>query len=391
MKKNIFFILLNFCILSHLVFSGSTCNPPDPESIPQNLDFTNIQVNKSKALPGEEIIISWDYIRRDLLDTQRIRSFSLVINGMNFTERIMGNDTTKIKFIFERPITISIIAKEKGTNRVIDFACDIKLNDNFFFDLIYRQDNVFYPNLGSGQTRGHISFSSFLGIYENPEINGTESDIDELTRDPNFAIVLPRGNSFFGRSFSVQERENFSYKRGSSFPFLDAGFLTTPDGLQFTGIPNCDMLIYAAAVAYGGTVDSVKTETGYIIIKKGIPSFQSVFVTIDYITDNNGTPHLADIHIGNNFQGLVFSVFHGFTLNRSLGVANFSYIPPQNFGDASSASGTFKGSILGSNVTDRAGNPLGSFGSLFITIEDLRYNVLLAPDNNLSGHFIPAR
>lgn len=390
MKKAI--ILLNIFIVSYFIFSGAGCPPPNEgSSTPQNLDFKNIQVNKSKASPGDEIVISWEYVRKDLLDTHRVRSFSLIITGMNFTERVLGNDTTKIKFRFERPITISIIAKEKGTGRVIDFACDIKLNDNFFFELTYNQDNINFPNLGSNRTRGHISFSTFLGIYENPAVNGTETEIDELTNDPNLQLVLPRGKSFFGRSFSVEERQNFRFERGGTFPFLDAGFLATPDGLQFAGVPNCDMVIYAAAVAYGGSVDSVKTDTGFLKIRKGIPSFQAVFVSIDYITDNNGVPHLADIHIGNNFQGLVFSVFHGFTPNRSVGVATFSYIPPNSFGETSSASGNFKGSILGHNITDRNGNILGSFGSLYVTIEDLRYNVLLAPDNNLSGHFIPVR
>lgn len=393
--KDLFAALI---VLTLLVSSGcdlGTYTPPTPTPDP-NLRFTGVTVNKSRAAIGDRIEVHWDYVNANKLGSQKLNTIYLMLQGLRRPDEY-PLALAQRDFSFEGPVTLALNAKDNSNpSREINLFFDIKLTEEYHFTAEVESTHREYPRLGypsSGSARRAIDFSQFLGIYEVVDRNRAEDGvIDYLVSLPGMTAYLPSDKAFRALSWDVNERAGFGIKQGSAFPFLDAGFLGTTDGVQFAGIPHADVVIFAGAIAYDGTVTTVKSPEGEIEARSGVVKYEPIFVAIDIRTTRDGTgrPIVADIHVGNLIQGLVVSVFHGFTLNRGLGQWNVTYSVP-----AAEAvgviRGSIKGSMLGYGVTTSTGQVLTTaiggvdVPGVYVKLLAIDFVAPFYPDTNLGG------
>lgn len=227
-------------------------------------------------------------------------------------------------------------------------------------------------------------------MYDGRSPNAEDGIIDAL-QVPELASVMPSNESFFGHSFSVEERDGFKFRLGSAFPILEPGFLSTAEGGQFLGKQlQSNMVVFAGKIAYDGTeTKDKKTSQSY---RKNITQFESLFAAIDIRTDANFRLFVSEITLGNVPQGLTVSVFHGDTLFRQMGqvLPNTSFLIPQ-WGQTGEISGSIKASRLGFGVTTNNGRilttPLGGVDvpGVYVEINNIEWLVPHHHDSQLTG------
>ena len=360
--------------------------------VPQgDLRFTSVTVNQVRATVGDQIEISWDYENVDRLAAQQIKTVRLLFQGLcppDFCPEPIGELDTSVReasFIFAGPVTIVLEADDAGGSTNVVF--DIKLDEEFSLQAEVRSTNVQYPRLGYpvGTDRRIIEFSQFLGIYELPDDAGAEDPvIDWLANIPSVAAFLPPDEAFRALSFGENESNGFDMRQGSGFPDLDIDFRDTSDGQQFTAQTNADVVLFGGALAYDGTVTTIKVAEGEVEARANI-SFccEAIFVVVDLRTDDNGALHVANIHIGNLNQGLVISVFDGFTapvIASTLGSEmSLAYDVPA-LGDVGIIEGFIKGNVLSGDRFTSSGDPL----YLSVAV-NLQWYAPFYPDTDLGG------
>ncbi len=361
--------------------------------VPQgDLHFTSVTVSQVRATIGDPIEISWDYENVYRLAAQRIKTVRLLFQGLcppDFCPEPIGELNTSMReasFIFAGPVTIVLEADDDagGSTNVV---FDIKLDEEFSLQAEVTSTNVQYPRLGYpvGTDTRIIEFSQFLGIYELPDDAGVEDPvIDWLANNPSVAAFLPPNEAFRALSPGENESNGFDMRQGSGFPDLDDDFRDTPDGKQFTAQTNADVVLFGGALAYDGTVTTIKAAEGEVEARTNV-SFccEAIFVAVDLRTDDNGALHVANIHIGNLNQGLVLSVFYGFTapvIASTLGSEMSLVYDVQALGEVGIIEGFIKGSVLSDDKFTTSGDPL----YLSVAV-NLQWYAPFYPDADLGG------
>jgi hypothetical protein len=358
------------------------------------LSINSLSANLTTAHIGDNIVVRWNYANPGQLNNQSFRLLGLTINGISVQTQNLPREQREISFPFSGPVTVVITAQDRG-NRLTDAAFDINLASEYSFTMDgVRSSRLGYPRIGEPTGGGEIDlqFSQFFGVYEVADLDGNgnatieDGVIDGLAQ---FGRVLPPGESFFGHSFSVEERDQFGFRLGSGFPLLDPGYLLTADGSQFFGVrTTADIVVFAGKIAYDGR--PARDRKSGLRYRRNIGQFEPLFATIDIRTDNQGIPHVADVDLGNTNQGLTVSVFRGGTLFRELGTTLVNYNVNQ-LGAVGEISGSIKGSRLGFGVTRSNGTILTSMvggvevPGVFVNVNGIDWNVPFHPDTNLSG------
>lgn len=388
--------MLVVCALA-LTGTGANCRVIPP---PQ-LKFINVQVNKSRALPGDVIEVSWDFESEDLLASQSIRLNAAVLGGTGCFTLIENCDAAAQEccapaglpvndrfttFVFGQPCTVQLQAVDTSGNTT-SILFDILLDEQFFFTATFDSvTSVDYPRLGFESTKGgRINFSSFLGFFED-----TGNEFAQIGVIDALLPIMSREAAFRAFSTSVNEVEGFGMVQGCAYPALDPAFFGTPEGEQFAfnGDPTddaADAIIFGGALVYDGEVTTVTSKEGGEIDARFDPTYiESVFMVIAIRTDRQGAPFISEIQLGNLDQGLVVPLFAGITPGRFLGADHaVSYAFPN--GIPGVIDGHIVDGALGFNVTTAAGD---IFPSVFVEIERVDWNMPFFADTNLGDRLI---
>ena len=385
-------LLMLIMLASLLMLGGCECQTGATTSRP-SFSVTALSVNKTAARIGDRITVRWGYNSGARLGGQTLQLLKLNPAGVVGDPINLPTGDRSYSFRFEGPVTIYLLAKET-TGKVTTAAMDIKLDSKYAFRMKgVRQSHNGYPRIGmptSGRGPIDIEFTHFFGIYDGSAPNSEDGIVDGL-QVPELASVMPSNESFFGHSFSVEERDHFKFRLGSAFPVLEPGFLNTVEGGQFLGSRlQSNMVVFAGKIAYDGTETKDK-KTGQTY-RKNATVFESMFAAIDIRTDAKFRMFVSEITLGNVPQGLTVSVFHGETLFREKGqvLPNTAFFIPQ-WGQIGEISGAIKGSRLGFGVTTQNGTilttPLGGVDvpGVYVEIGNIEWLVPHHHDSDLSG------
>lgn len=340
------------------------------------LAHTDVRVDKTKALAGDSITVKWKFTGEDKLQKQRIRLLTLGMAGLSTQDISLEKTRRSYTFTFERPTTVVLEATDKS-GKATDVAFDVGWDTDYHFtinDLVCTWNQ--YPRIGHSwrgpRNNGRISltFTEFYGVYEKCEYDDNgfaieDGVIDDFANDDRISQALPRDQSFFARSWRVEEADRFGVRLGSAFPFLNMNFLLTDEGSQFLmSRTNADAFVLAGKIAYYGQTVPVKKGVTNVRLQRDNVAFEAIFAMIDLRSNEDGSQvYIADVHLGNLEQGLVLSLYHGMepypAHERGYGDGSVSYsFEPGS--EAGNISGHIKGCTVGWGVTTRSGNILTS-------------------------------
>jgi hypothetical protein len=363
---------------------------PTPAAPPPELKFSNVTVSKSRAAPGDRVIVSWDFENADLLKSQKIRFMSLTLEGISTQEQQMDLSLRSGSLTFRGPVTIELSAQSQdgGKDAV---AFDIRLDRTFSFTAnVSAVTSTGYPRLGyaANETSRDISFTTFVGFFDpdNTQSGGAapNGEIDQLGSNPLAAALLPRDLPFRGLSRSPNEAQHFDLGQGRAYPILANNFLQSPAGTPFLGRQTkADAMIFGGALGYDGSVFPVKDGTEQVVEgRRGANQYEPIFMAVAFRSRPDGTLVVSEIQLGNLAQGLVTTLFtvDSLTLDanhaRYLSQAQVGYGPQQPY--------VISGSILEAQVGLPVTSTEGDIFDTYVKIGKVAWRMPFVADSDVS-------
>jgi hypothetical protein len=383
MTRRAFFILLSTLFL----VAGQDC-VPEPQIIEfRELRFRSVSVNRYQAPVSEVIEISWEYEDEDLLVSQTMNRYHLVLRGLESDETDIDPSHRRITFPFTMPVTVVLNAYD-DLGLADSVAFDVNTEENYYFraDLKSPSDcDPTYPRLGyeNAERTKHMVFSQFVAFFDPPEVeNGVA---DELVSG------FLQTNSFF-RAFTSSPFEQccddfgfgyFKFDQGSAYPCTD------PWCLDQT---YANVIIFGGAIAYDGDIIEVK---GMGEGRQGAemlfePVFMAIALRIGWISE---VVDVAEIQVGNLNQGLILPLIAGeepWYHTRYINTYDFSQWTIQgdivggqiqNSGPGE-IQGFIKNGLLGWPITL---NYSGETLDACVQIQNVEFSMPLARDDDLLG------
>lgn len=363
---------------------------PTPAPPPRELKFSNVTVSKSRASPGEAVVVSWDYENADLLKAQRIRFMSLTLQGISTQEQQMELGRRTGSLTFRGPVTVELSAQSQDGGKD-SVAFDIRLDRSYSFTAnVAAVTNTAYPRLGyaANETSRDISFTSFVGFFDPDDSQSggarPNGEIDQFASNPVAAALLPRDLPFRGLSRSPDEAHHFDLGQGRAYPILANNFLQSPQGTPFLGRQTkADAMIFGGALGYDGSVFPVKDGTEQVVEgRRRANQYEPIFMAIAFRSRPDGSLVVCEIQLGNLAQGLVTTLFTVDSITLDANHARYMTSPQVGYGAQQPY--VISGSILEAQVGLPVTSSEGEIFDTYVKIGKVTWRMPFVADSDLS-------
>lgn len=306
-----------FALLVIFGLNGSFCDP-GPSIVPVKLRFQSVTVSTRRALPGQEIVVTWQYQAPERLREHGYRFLGLTVPNLAAPEVQLPRERNELRFPFKNAVTIELVARGQDEGEGDRVSFDVEFDEPFRMEALLSQESYGLESALEEGSAGYnllgvplgkprrVRFQGLIAFYDPdareicadrngngqidagecrsadpvaalcPDRNGNgrsepaecgpNREIDSYAFDPGFLSLFPKGQPFRALTQSPRELADpgrpgggyFPMLQGRDYPLLNAEFLSRPDPFDAGQTYGAHLARYgvtnADAVAFGGTL-----------------------------------------------------------------------------------------------------------------------------------------